>query len=317
MRRSVADFPSLPPLNALRTFEVAARQLSFTRAAQELCVTQTAISHQVKQLEAHLGCALFLRGSHGLALTKEGAAWAHELREVFARLHEANRRLRGRTRRERPLVAVSVIPSFAARWLVPRLGQFFAKHPGIDVRVSPNEQLVDFAQEPIDLGIRFGFGHYPGLSVEKLADDALVVVCAPALLKRRRLVVPEDLRRHVLLHDDEPEGWPHWLASRGLHGVDSERGSVLTDSSMLLTAAVDGQGVALARYSLASDELAAGRLVLPFPKLPPTPLPRAYYLAAPRENLRRAPVAAFRDWLKELVAGLARVNRGPSDLASR
>ena len=294
----------LPPLNALRTFEAAARHLHFTRAARELCVTQTAISHQIRLLEAHLGASLFVRGPRGLSLTAEGASWAHELSDVFARLHEINRRLRARAERERPLVAVSVIPSFAARWLVPRLGQFFAAHPGIDVRISPNEQLADFALEPIDLGIRFGFGHYPGLVVEKLADDGLVVVCAPQLLKRRKLVVPEDLRRHVLLHDDEPEGWAHWLAVRGVRSVDHARGSVLTASSMLLTAAVDGNGVALARYSLALDELAAGRLVQPFPKLGLTPLRRAYYCAAPRERLARPEVAAFRDWLRAQARSL-------------
>lgn len=290
--------PSLPPLNALRAFEVAARHLSFTHAARELCVTQTAVSHQIKQLEAHLACSLFVRAPRGLALTAEGAAWAHELSEVFARLHEANRRLRTRKKRERPHVAVSMIPSFAARWLVPRLGQFFAANPGIDVRISPTEQLVDFAAEPIDLGIRFGFGRYPGLVVEKLADDALVVVCAPELRKRRQLASPEDLRAHVLLHDDEPEAWSRWLTARGVRGVDSRRGSVLTDSSMLLTAAVSGQGVALARHSLAVDELAAGRLILAFPNLAPVPIPRAYYIVAPRENLSRPPVAAFRDWLR-------------------
>ena len=296
---------TLPPLNALRTFEAAARHLHFTRAARELGVTQTAVSHQIKLLEAHLGTPLFVRGPRGLSLTADGARWAHELAEVFALLHEVNHRLRARTERERPLVSVSVLPSFAARWLVPRLGQFFAAHPGIDVRISPDEQLVDFGRESFDLGIRFGFGRYPGLVVEKLADDGLVVVCAPALLRRRKLRTLPDLRKHVLLHDDEPEGWAHWLASRGVRGVDSAHGSVLTDSSMLLTAAVAGHGVALARYSLALDELSAGRLVQPFPKLGPTPLRRAYYCAAPRERLARPEVAAFRDWLRAQARGLA------------
>jgi LysR family transcriptional regulator, glycine cleavage system transcriptional activator len=288
---------ALPPLTALRTFEVAARHLNFTRAAQELCVTQTAVSHQVRQLEAHLGAALFARDGRGLRLTEEGASWARELHEVFARLHDANRRLRASSRNAQPSVTVSVLPSLAARWLVPRLGSFFAEHPGIDVRISPSERLVDLSEEPIDLGIRFGTGRYPGLVVRKLADDALVLVCAPALLKRKKLDALPDLRRHTLLHDDEPEAWSRFLQRFEPHGVDSSRGSTFTDSSMLVAAAVDGQGVALVRRSLAVDELAAGRLVMPLPKLTPLPLPRAYYVASSRERLARPPVAAFRTWL--------------------
>jgi LysR family glycine cleavage system transcriptional activator len=298
------DDTTLPPLTALRTFEAAARHLSFTRAAAELCVTQTAVSHQIKQLEAHVGAALFLRKARGLSLTTEGEAWARELSDVFARLHAANRQMRARLRSVRPLVAVSVIPSFGARWLVPRLGDFLAQHPGVDLRISPTEQLVDFAVEPIDIGIRFGLGRYPGLSVEKLADDALIVVCSPSLRRRHKLQSPADLRRHVLLHDDEPEAWSEWLRAHEVAGVDPHRGSVLTDSSMLVAAAVEGQGVALARRSLALDDIAAGRLVLAFPRLAPTPLRRAYYIAAPRANLTRPPVAAFRNWLRAQAATL-------------
>jgi LysR family glycine cleavage system transcriptional activator len=293
---------ALPPLTALRTFEAAARHLNFTRAAQELCVTQTAVSHQVRQLEAHLGAALFARDGRGLRLTGQGASWARELHEVFSRLFEANRQA---ARNEQPTVTVSVLPSFATRWLVPRLGSFFAEHPGIDVRISPSERLVDLAEEPIDIGIRFGTGRYPGLWVKKLADDALVLVCAPALLRRLKLDALADLRRHTLLHDDEPDGWSRFLQRHGTKGIDSTRGSVFTDSSMLIVAAVDGQGVALARRSLALDELAAGRLVMPLPRLSPLPLPRAYYAAGSRERLARPAVAAFRTWLLTQARQLA------------
>jgi LysR family transcriptional regulator, glycine cleavage system transcriptional activator len=289
--------PPLPPLTALRAFEVAARHLSFTRAAAELCVTQTAISHQIKQLEQHIGVPLFRREPRRLALTSEGEIWARELRVVFTQLYAINRRLRARAR-ARPVVSVSVIPSFGARWLVPRLGDFLTRHPEVDVRISPNEQLVNFALEPIDIGIRFGHGKYAGLVVEKLAGDALIVVCAPSLRSRRALATPEDLRRHVLLHDDEPQAWSRWLAAQGQRDIDAERGPVLTDSSMLVAAAIEGQGVALARRSLALDDIAAGRLVLPFPRLRPMALARAYYIAAPRENLVRPHVAAFRNWLR-------------------
>ncbi len=291
------DDPPLPPLTALRAFEVAARHLSFTRAAAELCVTQTAISHQIKQLEQHVGVPLFRREPRRLSLTSEGELWARELRVVFTQLYAINRRLRARPR-ARPVVSVSVLPSFGARWLVPRLGDFLTRHPEVDVRISPTEQLVNFALEPIDLGIRFGHGKYPGLVVEKLAADALIVVCAPALLGRRPLASPDDLRRHVLLHDDEPRAWARWLAAQGLDDIDAERGPVLTDSSMLVAAAIEGQGVALARRSLAQGDIATGRLVLPFPRLRPMALDRAYYIAAPRENLVRPHVTAFRNWLR-------------------
>jgi LysR family glycine cleavage system transcriptional activator len=299
--------PPLPPLTALRSFEAAARHLSFTRAAEELCVTQTAVSHQVKLLEGQLGTVLFRRLPRRIVLTRDGMAWAAELKEIFARLHEANRRLRGRVRADRPVVSVSVIPSFAARWLVPRLGRFLERHPGLDVRVSPNEHLVDFRLEAVDVGIRYGSGGYPGLVVDKLADDALVVVCAPSLRARRKLKTPDALRRHVLLHDDALDAWPRWLEAHGVTGVEAGRGTVLTDSSMLVEAAVRGQGVALARWSLAMDDLAAGRLVMPFPRLRPMPTGLAYYVVAPRERLARAAVAAFRDWLRREATVLAKL----------
>jgi LysR family transcriptional regulator, glycine cleavage system transcriptional activator len=295
--RTDAPLP-LPPLNALRAFESAARHLSFTRAGAELFVTQTAVSHQIKQLEAHLGRALFRRGPRALALTADGEAWASELREVFGRLEDANRRLRSRPQAERPVVAVSVVPSFGAGWLVPRLGRFLARHPGIDVRISASGHLVDFAVEPIDLGIRFGRGRYPGLVTERLGGDALVVVCAPKLRAKKRLASPADLRRHVLLHDDDPDAWRRWLAAHGPSGVDPSRGTVLTDSRMLVAAAVEGQGVALARRALAMDDLAAGRLVLPFPHVRPLPVKNAYYVVAPRRALARPEVRAFVEWLK-------------------
>ncbi len=297
--------PPLPPLTALRSFEAAARHLSFTRAAHELSVTQTAISHQVKLLEGHLGKPLFRRLSRRIVLTRDGVAWAHELREIFARLDDANRRLSAPRRRDRPVISVTVIPSFAARWLVPRLGRFLEQHPGFDVRISPTEHLVDFEVEAVDVGIRYGTGRYPGLVVEKLADDALVVVCSPSLRVERRLAAPRDLKSHVLLHDDAGDAWPAWLEAEGVRGVDGQRGPVLTDSSMLVESAVRGHGVALARWSLVMDDLAAARLVLPFPRARAIPTGLAYYIVMPRRNLARAEVAAFRDWVESEIAELA------------
>jgi LysR family glycine cleavage system transcriptional activator len=317
MKRPPGAPPPLPPLTALRAFECAARHASFTRAAEELGVTQTAVSHQVKLLEEHLGALLFRRQPRRVVLTRDGVAWAHALRDVFERLHEANARLRIRAREGRPMVAVSILPSFGARWLVPRLGRFLEQNPGLDVRLSPTEQLVDFGVEAMDLGVRYGGGDYPGLVTEKLADDALIVVCAPVLRAKRRLFAPEDLRRHVLLHDDARDAWPRWIDAQGLGGVDGRHGTELSDSSMLVEAAVRGHGVALARFSLAMDDLAAGRLITPFPDVPPMATGLAYYVVAPKENLSRAPVVRFRDWLKREARVLRSRSRSEPERQNR
>jgi len=294
----------LPPLNALRTFEAAARHASMTNAAHELGVTQTAVSHQIRLLEDHLAVKLFLRTPGHLALTGPGRAWAAALSDVFGRLHAANRRLRAPPRGDRPIVSITAIPSFTAGWLVPHLGGFFAQHRELDVRISPSERMVDLRVESIDLGIRYGGGRYPGLVVEKLFDDAWLVVCAPALAKRVRRLA--DLRRVPHLHDDEPDGWATWLANRGMRDLDLGQGRELTDSAMVVDAAIRGQGVALARWSLAADALAQGRLIQPFPDARPVPTRRAYYLVGRAATLVRPEVAAFRAWLVAEIAGSLR-----------
>lgn len=295
---------ALPSLHGLRVFEAAARHLSFTEAARELSVTQTAVSHQIKALEDELSTPLFRRTKRHVELTDEGRAWALELAEIFSRLHATNRRLRQAPRSKRREITLSIIPSFGSRWLMPRLGKFIDGHADTEVRISASERLVDLAAEGVDLGIRYGFGRYPGLVTEKLADDAWVVVCSPALLAKKRLKTLTDLVDHVLLEDDAPDAWARWLAANGVRSPRKGRRTELTDSSMLIEAALSGQGVGLARFSLAVDDLAAGRLVLPFPKARSLPTGLAYYLAAPRESLRRPVVAAFRDWIVEETASL-------------
>src|SRR5688500_14110430 len=166
---------ALPSLHGLQVFEAAARHLSFTEAARELGVSQTAVSHQIKALEGELATSLFRRTKRQVELTEEGRAWALELGHVFSRLHATNRRLRQQPRARRRIVTLSVVPSFGSRWLVPRLGKFLDRHVDTEVRISASERLVDLAAEGIDLGIRYGFGRYPGLVTEKLADDAWVV----------------------------------------------------------------------------------------------------------------------------------------------
>jgi len=296
--------PPLPSLNALLAFDAAARHESFTRAARELGVTQTAVSHQIKALESELGVPLFRRSPKRLGLTPEGLAWAAELRVIFQRLRDANVRLRSQTLAARPVVSVTTIPSFGARWLVPRLGKFMATHPNVDVRISASEHLVDFGLEPFDLGIRYGKGGYPGLLSEKLSDDTWVVVCAPSLAGRARLRNPADLKRTTLLSDDHPSAWSSWFAATSHPEPTLAAHSQYTDSSMLVEAALRGQGVALARWSLACDELASGRLELVFPDEPPVPCGLAYYLVGPRESFLRAQVVAFREWIRHEARGL-------------
>ena len=288
----------LPPLNALRAFEAAARLGGFARAAGELAVTPAAVSQQVRLLEADLGVALFRRLPRGLALTEAGRGALPELREAFARLAGAVEEMRGGSPAG-PL-AVSVLPSFAHRWLGPRLPGFAAAHPGIDLTVRAEARAVDLARDPVDVGVRYGRGVYPGLHVRLLLTEEVFPVCAPAVAlgppPLRRL---GDLRRHVLLHERasaEPSlDWGTWLREAGIEGVDTARGPGFTDGTMLVEAAVRGMGVALGRGALVADELAAGRLVRPLALARPAEF--AYY-AVTREGRERHPrVRAFLGWL--------------------
>ena len=289
----------LPPLHALRVFEAAARHASFTRAAQELHVTQTAVSHQMRALEAHLGMRLFVRLPRRLVLTVEGQAYAAQLRRVFDRIADATAALHARPRRE--VLAVTSLPSFTACWLLPRLSGFVAAHPQIDLRVVSTERPLDFSRESVDLGIRWGYGRYLGLRTEKLMDDEIFPVCSPRLRRRRpRLRTPADLRHHVLLHDDSSDGWRRWLRAAGAPGVEAERGHLFNDGHLMLEAAVAGLGVALARRVLVERELREGRLVRLFDlALPADP---AYYLVTSEQSAQLPRVQAFRAWLLEEIS---------------
>jgi len=284
----------LPPLNALRAFEAAARHLSFTRAAEELHVTQTAISHQIKALEERLGVRLFRRLPRGLLLTEEAQRFLPPVREAFDRIAAAAERLVAVG--SSGTLTVSVLPSFASKWLVPRLGRFRAAHPDLDLRISASSQLVDFARDDVNVGIRMGRGVYPGLRVERLFGEALVPVCSPRLREGAHpLQRPEDLAHHVLLHDEDTSGWELWLELAGVSGISTRRGPIFTDSGMVVQAAAEGQGVALARRVLAAGDLAAGRLIQPFDVTIPHGL--AYYLVCPEATADQAKIASFRSWL--------------------
>ena len=291
----------LPPLNALRAFEAAARHLSFTKAAEELVVTQAAVSHQVKALEEHLGVSLFRRLNRALALTEAGRSLLPAAQEAFDLLDAAARRLR-QAEAGGPL-RVSAMSSFASKWLLPRLARFRATQPGVDVLVSADDRLVDMEREEIDIGLRYGSGVYPGLRVDWLMGDEILPVCAPSLCEGdNALRRPEDLKHHTLLHDevsgtaDSPD-WRVWFQAAGLQdcGIDMERGPGYSHMAMVLEAAMAGEGVALGRLSLACDDLRAGRLVCPFgPRLRTR---FAYWIVSSPVMAERPKVVAFRDWL--------------------
>jgi LysR family transcriptional regulator, glycine cleavage system transcriptional activator len=283
----------LPSLTGLRAFEAAARHLSFTRAASELHVTQTAISHQIRALEEALGLKLFRRLPRGLVLTEEAQLFLPPVRDAFDAIAAATERLKS----ERTgALTVSVTPSFAAKWLVPRLARLRLAQPELDLRISATPQLADFARDEVDVAIRVGRGGYAGLRVDRLFGDSLFPVCSPALLEGPApLRVPDDLRHHVLLAGDEEPGWATWLEHAGAQGVEPPRGPLVDDSAMVLQAAIEGQGVALTRSVLAAADLAAGRLVRPFALALPFEL--AYWLVCPEARAEQPRIRAFREWI--------------------
>lgn len=296
----------LPPLNSLRVFEAVARHLSITKAADELSVTPAAVSHQVKTLEDHLGVPLFHRVNRNLLLTDAGQACLPGIREGFERLSGAIQEIDNLG--EAGILSVSVAPSFAAKWLVPRLDSFAVQHPDIDVRVSASMQLMDFERDNVDLAIRYGAGRYPNLQVERLLKEEVFPVCSPKLLEGDEpLSSPEGLRHHTLLHDDSPEDdiscptWPMWLKAAGIAEVDGSRGPRFNQSSLVIEAAVLGRGVAMAKARLAAADLAEGRLVKPFEGS--LPVDFAYYIVCPDSKLKLRKVRVFRDWLREQAEG--------------
>ncbi len=285
----------LPPLNGLRAFEAAARHLSFTRAADELSVTQAAVSHQVKALEERLGVQLFRRANRALLLTEEGQHYLPDVRDAFDLIAGATERML--LHESTGQLTVSTTTSFASAWLVPRLSLFRDKHPDIEVRIHADETSIDFARSDVDLAIRYGRGNWPGLKATKLFSETYYPVCSPALLQRGApLREPSDLRHHTLLHEDHMTiNWAVWLRTAGVTDVDATRGTVFNRGSMVIQAAVEGQGVALGRSPLADDDLAAGRLVRLFEVSLVGDW--AYYVVCPEVSAERVKIAAFTDWL--------------------
>ena len=289
----------LPPLNALRAFEAIARHASFSRAAEELHVTPAALSHQIRGLEEQLGIALFHRRTGSIDLTDAGRLIYPGLHAGFESVRDAIGRL-DRAREDRFLV-ISATPGLTAKWLVPRLWRFLAAHPEIDARIAASFGYADFVSDGVDVAIRLSHGVHPELHVEKLFDDSVLPVCSPRLVEEG-LRTLEDLGRFTLIHYDiplsspSPPLWADWLKVAGAEGVDPTRGLHFNVADHALDAAAAGAGVSLSYKLIASDDVHARRLVIPFgPEIPITE--RAYHFVCPRGQQTRANVRAFRDWI--------------------
>ncbi|WP_431052546.1 transcriptional regulator GcvA [Roseateles sp. L2-2] len=291
-------------LNALRAFEASARHQSFSAAAAELNVTPAAVGQLVRTLEDWLGSPLFVRGTSGrarLVATEAAQLALPDLRAGFDRLSVGLERLKEGS--ASGVLTVTVSPAFAAKWLLPRIERFHAAWPDTDLRLETSLKPVDFVSQWIDIGVRYGTGRWPGLVADKLMDEEVFPVCSPGLMRAgRRLKAPGDLANETLIHDlsmdshaDFPS-WDEWLKKAGVSGVSTKRGTRINSSAAVLQAAIDGQGIALARSVMARDDLAAGRLVRLFPKIEFVSA-LAYFAVyrAERANLPR--LVAFRDWL--------------------
>jgi len=289
----------LPPLNALRAFEATARHLSFSKAAEELHVTPAALSHQIRGLEELLGLKLFHRRTRSIELTEPARLIYPGIRTGFETIREAVDRLDRGNSRDRVLV-VSSTPGLTAKWLVPRLYKFLASHPDIETRITASIGYANFATDDIDVGVRLSSGNHPDLYVEKLSDEWLLPLCSPRLVEGSDpLRTPQDLRRFALIQVDLPgivPSWGDWMQMAGIEGIDSTRGLRLNVADHALDAASEGVGVVLAYKIVASRDIAAGRLVVPFG--PEIPLPgRSYFFCCAKGDEKRAPVKAFRDWV--------------------
>jgi LysR family glycine cleavage system transcriptional activator len=285
-----------PPLSTLRAFRAAAHCLSFTQAAEQLHVTQAAISHQIKSLEQSLGVALFVRGNRSLALSESGTRFLPYIDQMFSLLDQGLKQVR--TKDSETTLTVTLLPSFASRWLVPRLGLFLKANPDIDFRLAPSRTITNFQTEDIDLGIRYGSGNYPGLLSIHLMDEEIFPVCSPAIMSGEfPLSCPADLKNHVLLHDDGHGDWRKWLVAARANDVDPDKGPVYTDSAMAVQSAIEGDGIALARSQLVKDDIARGQLIKPFDISQPSNF--SYYIIYPEERSPTPAMLAFINWLQE------------------
>lgn len=286
----------MPPLTSLRAFEAAGRHLSFTLAAAELRVTQAAISHQVKSLEEYMGKALFLRVPRQLELTAAGKILLPVVTNAFDQIDQATADLK--VSQTNAAITVRLAPTFAAKWLSPRLEDFRRKHPRIDLSLRHSNEPADFSRQAIDLAVTYGKGDWSGVVAEQLLNIDFFPVCAPAYLQgEHSLSDIDNLRYHTLLHDADYQNWSAWLAQAGVKDIDPQRGTVMDDTNVLIQAAVNGLGIALGSTPFVADHLDAGRLVRPFDSTLRSDF--AYYVVCPKQHLERTAVRAFKEWLMQ------------------
>jgi LysR family glycine cleavage system transcriptional activator len=302
----------LPSLNGLRAFEAAARSLSFTYAAVELNVTQTAISHQIRRLEDQLGIKLFIRQNRTLALTREAQDYLPSVRSAFEDLRRATERLRRGGHDGR--LTVSTTASLATKWLVSRVAAFQDANPGLEVRITTGNKLVDFRQDEVDMAVRYGRGHWPGVRADWLMAERVFPVCAPRLLNGPEpLRQPADLAHHTLLHATvSRDDWRLWLTAAGLpFSIAARRGLTFDEAFLAIQAAVEGLGVALGRHHLVEADIAAGRLIAPFDTV--LPQDAGYYVVTPEATVDDPKIVLFRDWL--IASATPQDNDGPDPLS--
>jgi len=298
----------------VRAFEAAARHLSFTRAANELHVTQSAVSYQIRTLEEWLGIALFRRNNREIQLTEDGLAYLPAVRAALNKLRAATERIVHRDYED--LLCISTTESFAINWLISRLPSFFLQHPKLDVRITSQNPVDEFGNESeeftppwIDVVLRYGRGNWLGLRATRLFDEEVFPVCSPSLLGGAHpLTDPDNLRHHALLHDEMQMQWRTWLLAAGMDDFDATHGPRFSHSHMVITAAVEGMGVALGRSALVAKELAAGRLVTPFSQSVPAEF--GYYLLMRESAMDQPKVHVFQDWLLAEAAAFVQSGAG-------
>lgn len=300
----------LPPLSTLPVLEAAARLQSFSAAAEELHVTHGAVSHQIRSLEDYLGVRLFAREGRRVTITPDGAQLAEQVRQALGQIASAVEAVSPRARESR--LTISVLPSFASRWLMPHMGSFLERHPELEVHVQATLGLANFTSDGVDVAIRFGRGPWPGVHIERIAGDSYLVVCSPEFLKRHPAHKLEDML-HLPLVRTELEHWASWFKAAGLGNVPRMKGAEYNDAAMILQAALDGEGIALTRRSLAESDLTRGRLVRPFDV--EIPAPESYFLVCLPQHRHSRKVTAFRDWLFSEIEWERPRRNGPAQSA--
>ncbi|AAU37502.1 LysR protein [[Mannheimia] succiniciproducens MBEL55E] len=287
-------FKRLPPLNSLKAFESAARFLSFTKAADELCVTQAAVSHQIKLLEDFLNIRLFIRKNRSLELTELGKNYFQEISPILQKLADVTEKLKST---DNPHLTISVLQSFGINWLVPRLNRFNQLYPNIEVRIKSAEQDEGILGNDIDVAIYYGYGNWDNLKTEKLSEDNLLILASPKLLANNPVNSKDDLKHHTLIHVHTRDNWQNMATELGISDLNIHIGPLFSHTFMALQAAVHGQGIVLANSILAQQEIDNGNLqvVLPYELKDP----KSFYVVSDTNRTNDQNISAFRQWIMQ------------------